>query len=193
VDEEKQALEAKMTPEERELFERHRKMIGVETPPVSPHAIWDNDYRGEPVPAYQIQRWAHLNGDFNALYCDEGFAGGSRWGGVIASPMFLMALDDGVWPVARISGDLYEPGTDCIVRHEAYPTFRGAMMASSDFEFFEPIRPGDSISVTGKTTDLFWKQGSRYRLLFVKGDVIFRNQHGRTVAIGPPGAVFMFK
>ena len=107
--------------------------------------------------------------------------------------MFVMALDDGVWPVARISGDMYEPGTECIVRHGAYPTFRGAMMASSDFEFFEPIRPGDAITVTGKTTDLFWKQGSRYRLLFAKGDVIYRNQHGRVVAVDHTGAVFMFK
>ncbi len=193
MDQEKQALVDRMTPEERELFERHRQMIGVETAPKSPHAIWDNDYRGEPVAAYQIQRWAQINGDFNALYCDEEYAKESRWGGVIASPMFVMALDDGVWPVARISGDLYQPGTDCIVRHDAYPTFRGAMMTSSDFEFFEPVRPDDSISVTGKTTDLFWKQGSRYRLLFAKGDVIFRNQHGRVVALDHTGAVFMFK
>jgi acyl dehydratase len=193
MDATQQALEDRMTPEERELFERHRKFIGVETAPVSPHAIWENDYRGEPIAPFQIQRWAELNGDGNALYCDEEFANTSRWGGVIASPMFVMALDDGVWPVARISGDMYEPGTDCIVRHSAYPTFRGAMMASSDFEFFEPIRPADGISVTGKTTDLYWKQGSRYRLLFAKGDIIFRNQHGRVVAVDHTGAVFMFK
>jgi acyl dehydratase len=193
MDEAQQALEDRMTPEERELVERHRKVIGVETAPVSPHAIWDNDYRGEPVSAYKVERWAHLNSDYNALYCDPEFAKESCWGGVIASPMYVMALDDGVWPVARISGDMYEPGTDCIVRHAAYPTFRGAMMASSDFEFFEPIRPGDSISVTGKTTDLFWKQGSRYRLLFAKGDIIFRDQHGRVVALDHTGAVFMFK
>jgi len=186
-------IEAMMSTEERELFDRHKKFIGVESSPRSPHAIWENDYRGEPVPTFQIQRWAQINGDFNALYCDDEYAGKSRWGGIIASPMFVMALDDGVWPVARISADIYEPGTNCLVRHEAYPNFRGSMMADSDFEFFEPIRPGDSITVTGKTTDLFWKQGSRYRLLFSKGDISFRNQYERMVAILHTGAVFMFK
>jgi len=193
VNEEEAALEARMTSSERGLFENQRKRIGVETNPRSPHTIWYCAGASEPVSVSKIQRWATINEDFNPLWFDAEYGGKSVWNGVVAPPMFLLALDDGVWPGAQPASEIYKPGVNCVVDRERFPNFRGSMQTTSDWEFFEPVRPGDQIEVKGKATDLYWKQGKRYRLLFSLGEIRFRNQHQRTVAINRSGVVFMFK
>ncbi len=188
------SLQERMTPQERELFEGQRALIGVETAPVKPHStIWDNGYGGEPVTAVTIRQWADANEDDNPLWRDAEYAARTSWGGIIAPPLFTLALDDAVWPVARLSGQFYQPGLAPQLDRERFPTFRGAMQANTEWDFHEPVRPGDEITVRGQLTELFWKQGSRYRLLFLFGEITFRNQRARLAAKLRTGTVFMFK
>lgn len=184
-------LEERMTPEERELYEGFRKRIGQEFVPQHPHDMFFPYGTDEPVHWSRIKRWATVNGDFNALWFDEEYAKQSRWGGIIAPPLYLLAMDDGVNIPADLTGALYRP--DCVINKEKYPNFRGSMQTSCEWEFFEPVRPGDKIDTEKQCSDIYWKQGKRFRLLFTSGETIYTNQKGQLVARCRAGAVYMFK
>ncbi|MCX8125946.1 MAG: MaoC family dehydratase N-terminal domain-containing protein, partial [Dehalococcoidia bacterium] len=180
-DAESAELEKLMTPEERALYERFKANIGKEFVPHSPHPMFYPWGTEDPVQWSSIKRWATINGDFNALWFDPDYASKSRWGGVTAPPLYLLALDDPVAVAADFVGEIYDP--NCLVRRDKYPTFRGSMMANAEFEFFRPIRPGDRIDVKRRCTDIYWRQGQRYRLLFLLGESIYTNQKKELVAI----------
>ncbi len=189
--EESMTLEERMTPEEGELYEGFKKRIGQEFVPQHPHDMFFPNGTDEPVHWSRIKRWATVNGDFNALWFDEEYAKQSRWGGIIAPPLYLLAMDDGVSVPADFTGDIYGP--DCMVNKEKYPTFRGSFQANCEWEFFEPIRPGDKIDARKQCKDIYWKQGTRFRLLFASGETTYTNQKGQLVARCLLGAVYMFK
>ena len=189
--EETLSLEERMTPEERELYEGFKSRIGQEFVPQYPHDMFYPYGTDEPVHWSRIKRWATVNGDFNALWFDEEYAKQSRWGGIIAPPLYLLAMDDGVNVPADFTGDIYDP--DCRVKKEKYPTFRGSFQANCEWEFFEPIRPGDKIDARKQCKDIYWKQGTRFRLLFASGETTYTNQKGQLVARCLLGAVYMFK
>ena len=183
-------LEERMTPEERELYEGFKEKIGQEFVPHN-HEMFFFFGNEDTALLSRIQRWAIVNEDFNALWFDEEYAKQSRWGGIIAPPLFLIAINDGMGPAASLVRDIYSP--DCVVKREKYPTFRGSMQTSCDWEFFEPVRPGDKIDTKSKRTEIYWKQGTRYRLLFTSGETTFTNQKGQLVAHCRAGAVYLFK
>jgi len=183
-------LEERMTPEERGLYEGFKKKIGQEFVPRH-HEMFFFIGNEETAHWSRIKRWAIVTEDFNALWFDEEYAKQSRWGGIIAPPLFLLAINDGMGPAASFVRDIYRP--DCVVNREKYPNFRGSMQMNSDWEFFEPIRPGDKIDTKSKCTDIYWKQGKRYRLLFTFGETTYTNQKRQLVAHCRAGAVYMFK
>jgi acyl dehydratase len=185
------SLEERMTPEERELYEGFKARIGKDFVPLYPHNMFFPNGMDEPVHWSRIKRWATVNEDFNALWFDEEYAKKSRWGGIIAPPLFLLAMDDGVTVPADFSGAIYD--ADCYVKKDKYPNFRGSMQANCEWEFFEPVRPGDKIDIKKRCSDVYWKQGTRYRLLFTKGEITYTNQKGQLVARSEIGAVYMFK
>jgi len=191
--EEERALEERMTPEEGELFENFKGRIGQEFVFGHQHEMFFPIMNDENVSWPRIKKWAIINGDLNALWFDEDYAGKSRWGEITAPPLFLMTINDGVAPAGALASDLYLPGPECLMNREKYPTFRGSMQANCEWEFFEPVHPGDIISVKGKSTDTYWRQGTRFRLLFTFGETTFTNQKGQAVAHCRAGAVFMFK
>jgi len=184
-------LEERMRPEERVLYESFKARIGKEFPPEQGHEMFYPIGLEDPVQWSAIKRWATINGDTNALWFDQEYAKNTRWGGVIAPPLYLLAKDDPVAIAADFVTSIYKP--DSTVNREKYPTFRGSMMANAEFEFFEPVRPGDKLDAMRKCTDIFWRQGSRYRLLFLLGETRYTNQKGQLVAVSRGGAVYMFK
>lgn len=184
-------LEKLMTPEERELYERFKSKIGKEFVPHNPHPMFYPWGVEDPVQWSSIKRWATINGDFNALWFDSEYAGKSRWGGVIAPPLYLLAMDDPVFVAEDFVGEIYD--SNCMLRRDKYPTFRGSMMANAEFEFFKPVSPGDKLEVKRKCTDIYWRQGKRYRLLFLHGETTYTDHENELVAISRGGAVYMFK
>ena len=189
--EERMTLEERMTSEERELFESFKQRIGQEFVPQRAHDMFLPIGTDEPVQWSAIKRWATINGDFNALWFDEDYAKKSRCGGIVAPPLYLIAMDDGIGIAADFVDEIWGP--DCTINREKYPNFESGLMANSEWEFFEAVRPGDKISTKGKCNDIYWKQGKRYRLLFVQGETTYNNQKGQLVAICRVGAVYMFK
>jgi len=52
----------------------------------------------------------------------------------------------------------------------------------SVFEIFEPIRPGDRITVKSKIADVYKKEGRSGTLYFVSVETSFYNQNNRIVS-----------
>lgn len=191
LDNESAELEKQMTPEETTLYQRFKSVVGKIFVPSNPHPMFYPWGTEDPVQWSGIKRWATINGDFNALWFDEVYARSTRWGGVIAPPSYLLALDDPVAVAEDFVGEIY--GEDCVLKRDKFPTFRGSMMANAEYEFFAPVRPGDRIDVTRKCTDIYWRRGKRYRLLFLFGETSYQNQRNEPVALSKGGAVYMFK
>jgi acyl dehydratase len=181
----------RMTGPEKELYDEFKSQIGKEFVPRHPHIMFYPRGTEDPVQWSATKRWAYINYDFNALYFDPAYAGKTRWGGVIAPPLFLLAMDDAMGMGSDLTGAIYSPRN--IVDRVKYPNFRGSAMANCEWEFFEPIRPGDLIRTKATPRDIFWKLGSRVRLLFLQGEMTYFNQHDRPVSICRTGAVYMFK
>ena len=59
--------------------------------------------------------------------------------------------------------------------------------------FIDADIPIDKIKTKGKCTDIYWKQGKQYRLLFTFGETTYTNQWGQLVAHCRAGAVYRFK
>jgi len=191
--EESKTLEERMTPEERGLFESFKRKIGQEFVPQYNHEMFLPLLDEEEVSRSLIKKWAKVTKDSNPLWFDAEYARNSRWGGIIAPPLFLLTIDPGKVPAAYLIGELYKPAPEAVLNLEKYRTFRGSMQTDSEWEFFEPVRPGDTISPKTKYTDIYWKQGKRFRLLFTSGETTYTNQKGQLVARCRLGAAYMFK
>jgi acyl dehydratase len=52
----------------------------------------------------------------------------------------------------------------------------------NDYEFFQPIQAGDTISSTGKLAELRERTGSMGKMLIIINETTFKNQDGEIVA-----------
>ena len=128
----------------------------------------------EDVTATGIRNWAIVNTDLNALWLDEEYAKTTRWGGIIAPPLFIISVHEGQPHGIAITIDARESGVP----------FDQSFNGGSEWEFFEPARPGDKIRYTIKLADISEKKGRRADLTFVKSEITYTNQKGQLIAIG---------
>ena len=110
----------------------------------------------------EIVRFARAIGDPSPLYSDEAAARRGRYGGIIAPPTFLHAY--GAAPVDFE----YPPGV--------------GLDGGSEWEYFEPVRPGDRITVTATIAEVFEKQGRVGKMVFIVRDIEYVNQFGELAA-----------
>jgi len=85
-----------------------------------------------------IYHYAVGNGDDNPLWCDPAYGRTTRWGSVIAPPLFIYTL--GRNEVPKLPEDL---------KHLRGDPLRGihAFYSGGEWEFFEQVYPGDSASL----------------------------------------------
>ena len=76
-----------------------------------------------------VRTFAELSGDTNPLHMDEGYAGGTAFGGRIVHGMLTSAL------LSRLVG-MHLPG-------------KHALYVSQTLDFVRPVRPGDTVRVSG--------------------------------------------
>jgi acyl dehydratase len=84
-------------------------------------------------------------GDDNPLFTDEDYARGTRWGGLVAAPMYLLTMGENeVGPLPRD------------VRERSRGALRGVHLfnAGTKVEFFRPIRVGDRIAESIRLVDV---------------------------------------
>lgn len=108
------------------ISDEHKKFVGIESEPIT----YDVE-RGA------IRLFAQAIGDPNLLFNDDKQARKTRFGGMIAPPTFVRLLMPRELPRVEI------------------PNLPKRLLdAGSEWEFFEPIRPGDRITVVARLGDL---------------------------------------
>jgi acyl dehydratase len=137
------------------VTEEVRRQIGIQGEP-----------RTVEVERGAIRRFAEAIGDPNPLFNDEQVARKTRFGGMIAPPTFYRAL---VSPIPNVKLDLPGP-------------FRG-LDGGSDWEYFEPIRRGDRITVVSKVADIRETAGKLGPMVFIVIETSYTNQFGECCAI----------
>ncbi len=111
------------------------------------------------------RKFAEAIGDDNPLFNDEEAARKSRYGGLIAPPTFMRSMSAG-----RSRATVQSP----------YPA---ALDGGSEWEYFEPVRPGDSITVTNEVSNMFEREGRLGNMLFIIRETNYVNQYGKAVAV----------
>ena len=112
-----------------------------------------------------IRRFAEAIGDTNPLYQDETAARRSRFGGIIASPTFLRSIQ-----IDRPELPLKNP-------------LERLLDAGSEWEYFQPVRPGDRITVVTRLVDLVERTSRTIgEMLMTTYESIYTNQLNQVVA-----------
>ncbi len=138
------------------ISEEMRKLIGVESEPI----VYE-------VEKGAIKKLAQAIEDPNPLWQDEEYARKGPNGGIVGSPTFIISLRN-------------DPFMDKVKQSA---TFKRIMVAGNDIEYFQPIRPGDVISVTGKLADVREREGKGGgKMAFLVLELSYRNQKGELAA-----------
>ncbi len=118
----------------------------------------------EDLALIDIRRWSlYSAGDDNPLFCDESYARGTRWGGVIAPPTFLYTIDSTI----------------------VAPGLRGVqwIYGGTRWEHHVAVRVGDRITARARMIGMREKSGVHARRLVVQtGEVLYHNQRGELVS-----------
>jgi len=110
----------------------------------------------------KIREVARVLQDENPVYQDPGRC--------VAPPTFLMTI-------AHWLGDL------AATRPGVRLDMRRVLHGEQEFEYRQPIRPGDVLTARSRVQDVYEKPGKRGgQMLFVLGETEFTNQRGEVVA-----------
>lgn len=119
-----------------------------------------------------IRHFAYCIPDYNALYLDQEFARSTRWGSVIAPPGYLYSHGMSTW--LRMFGGLKDSEGRELKQNDN---------AGETWEFFRPVRVGDTVYSHGKVLSAEAKTGRRLGpCALVKSEVLYTNQYSELVA-----------
>ena len=136
------------------VTEEVKKQIGMES-----------ESRTAEIERGAIRRFAEAVGDPNPIFNDEAAARHSPFGGMIAPPTFCRSISAAI-PDIKLN----------------MPQFRG-LDGGSEWEYFEPIRAGDRITVVSKVADLRESAGKLGPMVFITIETSYTNQFGQVCAI----------
>lgn len=111
-------------------IERQRKLIGVWEPQRTAEYV-------QTVSEDSIRNWAYACGDDNPIFTDPNYARTTRWGGVIAPGMFVGQVNK------PMKGDPLSDEVKALKKS----LFKGihVFVSGSAWNFYRPVRPGDTI------------------------------------------------
>ncbi len=148
--------------------------------PPPAHAIMDDEYvRGinnKLVTEDLIRHFADAIGDPNPFWRDPTYAAGTRWGGIIAPPIYESCIAYG----SSFGGRLRVPG---IAR----------LAAGNKHEYLKPIRPGDTFSIYDKYGGFEERkvEGKAYRMFIESVPRYFVNQRDEVAAIATHRNIYL--
>jgi acyl dehydratase len=84
-----------------------------------------------------VRHFANGYGDDNPLYCDSGYAAGTRWTGLVAPPTFLYTMGEDASPQQTLE-------VKALLRGDPFAGL-GSYQAVMEFEWWRPLRLGDGL------------------------------------------------
>ena len=154
-----------------------RALIGVESP-VQPAC--------DPVERGSIRRMSQAIMDDDPIFWDDAHARETRFGGVIAPPLFPVHMFQRAPgtpdPLDRAWEDPDYDGTKGAAGLFALPEvpipLKRLLNAGVEVEMFRHAEPGDHVTVVNRYADIFQKQGRNGPMVFVVVERRFRNGRG---------------
>lgn len=116
-----------------------------------------------------VRKFAQAIEDPNPLWQDENFARNIKYGNIVVPPTFLTSLRASDY-IARIMAD--------------HPIVKKFVNSGNEFEYFHPVKVGDTITMTPKLLEPREREGKLGKMLFLTVEATYRNQKGETVAKG---------
>jgi acyl dehydratase len=129
--------------------------VGVDQPPL----VYE-------VEKGMIRRFTQAVGDTNPLWQDEEYARETDYGGIIAPPTFILIL-----------------GFDQLQQVLASGLSVTALHGSTELECYQPVRPGDVITVTIRIKNVRERQSKMGRTVFITINLDYENQRQDVVAV----------
>ncbi len=120
-----------------------------------------------------IRRYAEAVGNDNPLYSDVEYASESRYGTIIAPPGFFG------WACASIPQSEGIIGLMTALINAGYYRILDGGMA---YEFFLPVRAGDTIIASPKVKDVNAREGKSGVMIICEFETTYLNQNGDLVA-----------
>ncbi|NLR72827.1 acyl dehydratase [Novosphingobium sp. ERN07] len=152
-----------------EDIERQRQLVGFDE--VSKMAEYVQTASED-----SIRNWSYGCGDDNPLFCDPNYARKTRWGSVIAPGMMVGQINK------PLKGDPIPDEIKALKKS----LFRGihVFVSGSDWEFYRPVFPGDTIySFNGEEScEVKQSEFAGRSVINVRRDVKI-NQRGEVVAV----------
>jgi len=128
------------------------------------------------------KKYAEAIGDLNPLYTDEEYAKKSRYGSIIAPPMYAVT-----YTLSSIMNCFTDSGMPEVVADFDFEiSFENLVHGEQEFEFFKPIKAGDEISTEVRILNVY-KKGN---LNFVDFGTTSKNQRGELVTKGIMTTIF---
>jgi acyl dehydratase len=119
-----------------------------------------------------IRRYADAVGDDNPLYNDEEYARKSRYGCIIAPPGFFG------WAKKTISSS---EGLVGLIGAMIEAGYAGILDGGMAYDFYLPVRVGDTLVVSPKVADVALKEG-KTKMMILRFEASYTNQNGDLVA-----------
>lgn len=128
------------------------------------------------VTARDIKRFAQAIGETDPLHYDQEYAKTTRYGTIVAPPLFCQTFTFEDVPADQLPAD--GSPTEMDVPVPAQRTVGG----SSSYEIFRRVKPGDAITARTTLKDVYTKEGRSGQLYFIVVDTEFSNQQDEPVA-----------
>jgi acyl dehydratase len=124
----------------------------------------------EVVDRSSIRRYAQAISDLNPLYLDDEFARQSKYGGIVAPPTYIFDVSHDIF------AEIGEDGRD--LTRVTVPGMN-AVRGGNEYEFCEPVKPGDVVNRRRKVIDIYEKEGKKAgKILFITYETTYVNQNG---------------
>ena len=127
----------------------------------------------DPV-VYQIEegailRFAEAIGDTNPIFNDKNEASKTKYGGIVAPPTFLRSIAHVKAPEPKV---------------QVKSPYPANVDGGSEWEYFEPIKVGDTITATSYLADINERKGGKFgSMLIMVRETKYINQHGTVAAL----------
>ena len=134
-----------------------------------------------------IRRFADAVDDPNPLYWDEEYAKKSNYGAIIAPPGFISSP----WFSNRLvkwskkdaaSSEATAGLSPDLAKALAKAGFGHLLDGGMEYEFFKPVRAGDTITASTIIKDIIGREGATGKTAFLITETTYTNQKGELVA-----------